>query len=205
MDQSIVLALIGIVPAVVASIVTYGVSAKKTKVDLIKLINDSSDALRTEIKLELEECRKDREAIRSELNLYKKENESIKKELEEQKAPKSVIRKIATNVACGVDWNSLCQEHRKTCDDISTREQLEGGGWHITLMLYCLPVNETGCTFLLFAYGTPIIPWCQLASVFGPILSICSVDWNTNAVIQEVFLLSSLWIQGDVRSELGCR
>jgi septal ring factor EnvC (AmiA/AmiB activator) len=92
MDQSIVLALIGIVPAVVASIVTYGVSAKKTKVDLIKLINDSSDALRTEIKLELEECRKDREAIRSELNLYKKENESIKKELEEQKKENSELK-----------------------------------------------------------------------------------------------------------------
>ena len=92
MDQSIVLALIGIVPAVIASIVTYGVSAKKTKVDLVKLINDSSDKLRLEVKEELEECRKDREAIRSELNVYKKENESIKKELEEQKKENSELK-----------------------------------------------------------------------------------------------------------------
>ncbi len=81
MDQNIILSLIGIVPAVVASVVTYGIASKKTKVDLVKLINDSSDKLRTEVKVELEECRKDREAIRSELNVYKKENESIKKEL----------------------------------------------------------------------------------------------------------------------------
>lgn len=85
MDQSITLALIGIVPAIIASIVTYGVSAKKTKLDVIKLIHDSSVKLRNEVKVELEECRKDREDIRSELNIYKKENESIKKELEEQK------------------------------------------------------------------------------------------------------------------------
>ena len=83
MDQSIVLALIGIVPAVIASIVTYGVSAKKTKVDLVKLINDSSDKLRLEVKEELEECRKDREAIRSELNVYKKENSQLKNDLNE--------------------------------------------------------------------------------------------------------------------------
>ena len=92
MDQSITLALIGIVPAVIASIVTYGVSAKKTKVDLVKLINDSSDKLRLEVKEELEECRKDREAIRSELSVYKKENESIKKELEEQKKENSQLK-----------------------------------------------------------------------------------------------------------------
>lgn len=92
MDQSIALALIGIVPAVIASIVTYGISSKKTKVDLIKLINDSSDQLRLEVKVELEECRKDREAIRSELNIYKKENESIKKELEEQKKENSQLK-----------------------------------------------------------------------------------------------------------------
>ena len=67
MDQNILLSLIGIVPAVIASIVTYGISAKKTKVDVIKMINDSSAKLRVEVKLELEECRKDREAIRSEL------------------------------------------------------------------------------------------------------------------------------------------
>jgi septal ring factor EnvC (AmiA/AmiB activator) len=87
-----VLALIGIVPAIVASVVTYGVSVKKTKVDIIKLINESSDALRTEVKEELEECRKDREAIRSELNVYKKENESIKRELEEQKKENSQLK-----------------------------------------------------------------------------------------------------------------
>ena len=92
MNQSIVLALIGIVPAIVASVVTYGVSVKKTKVDIIKLINESSDALRTEVKEELEECRKDREAIRSELNVYKKENESIKRELEEQKKENSQLK-----------------------------------------------------------------------------------------------------------------
>ena len=91
MDQNIILTLIGIVPAVVASVVTYGIS-KKTKVDLIKLINQSSDKLRTEVKVELEECRKDREAIRSELNVYKKENESIKKELEEQKKENSELK-----------------------------------------------------------------------------------------------------------------
>ena len=77
MDQSITLALIGIVPAIIASIVTYGVSSKKTKVDLIKIINQSNDKLRLEVKEELEECRKDREAIRSELNVYKKENENV--------------------------------------------------------------------------------------------------------------------------------
>jgi len=33
MDQSITLALIGIVPAIAASIVTYSISSKKTKVD----------------------------------------------------------------------------------------------------------------------------------------------------------------------------
>jgi septal ring factor EnvC (AmiA/AmiB activator) len=93
MDQNIVLSLIGIVPAIIASIVTYGVSAKKTKVDMIKLINDSSAKLRVEVKLELEECRKDREAIRSELNVYKKENESIKKELEEQKKENSQLKR----------------------------------------------------------------------------------------------------------------
>jgi septal ring factor EnvC (AmiA/AmiB activator) len=87
-----VLALIGIVPAIVASVVTYGVSVKKTKVDIIKLINESSDALRIEVKEELEECRKDREAIRSELNVYKKENESIKRELEEQKKENSQLK-----------------------------------------------------------------------------------------------------------------
>ncbi len=92
MDQNIILSLIGIVPAVVASVVTYGIASKKTKVDLIKLINDSSDRLRTEVKVELEECRKDREAIRSELNIYKKENESIKKELEEQKKENSELK-----------------------------------------------------------------------------------------------------------------
>ena len=92
MDQNIVLSLIGIVPAVIASIVTYGVSAKKTKVDMVKLINDSSAKLRVEVKLELEECRKDRESIRSELNIYKKENESIKKELEEQKKENSELK-----------------------------------------------------------------------------------------------------------------
>lgn len=92
MNQTIVLALIGIVPAIVASVVTYGVSVKKTKVDIIKLINESSDALRTEVKEELEECRKDREAIRSELNVYKKENESIKRELEEQKKENSQLK-----------------------------------------------------------------------------------------------------------------
>ena len=92
MNQSIVLALIGIVPAIVASVVTYGISVKKTKVDIIKLINESSDALRTEVKEELEECRKDREAIRSELNVYKKENESIKRELEEQKKENSQLK-----------------------------------------------------------------------------------------------------------------
>ena len=85
MDQSIILALIGILPAIVASVVTYAISSKKTKIDLIKIINQTSDKLRNEVKEELEECRKDREAIRSELNLYKKENESIKRELEEQK------------------------------------------------------------------------------------------------------------------------
>jgi len=57
MDQNIILSLIGIVPAVVASVVTYGIASKKTKVDLVKLINDSSDKLRTEVKVELEECR----------------------------------------------------------------------------------------------------------------------------------------------------
>lgn len=92
MDQSITLALIGIVPAIIASIVTYGVSSKKTKVDLIKIINQSNDKLRLEVKEELEECRKDREAIRSELNVYKKENESIKKELEEQKKENSELK-----------------------------------------------------------------------------------------------------------------
>jgi hypothetical protein len=30
---------------------------QKTKVDLVKLINDSSDKLRNEVKVELEECR----------------------------------------------------------------------------------------------------------------------------------------------------
>ena len=85
MDQSITLSLIGIVPAIIASIVTYGISAKKTKLDVIKLINDSNTKLRVEVKAELDECRKDRENIRTELNIYKKENESIKKELEEQK------------------------------------------------------------------------------------------------------------------------
>ena len=92
MDQSITLALIGIVPAIAASIVTYSISSKKTKVDLIKIINQSNDKLRLEVKEELEECRKDREAIRSELNIYKKENESIKKELEEQKKENSELK-----------------------------------------------------------------------------------------------------------------
>lgn len=92
MDQSITLALIGIVPAIVASIVTYSISAKKTKVDVIKLINDANEKLRVEVKVELDECRKDRDSIRSELNLYKKENESIKKELEEQKKENSELK-----------------------------------------------------------------------------------------------------------------
>ena len=74
MDQNIVLSLIGIVPAVIASIVTYGISAKKTKVDVIKMINDSSAKLRVEVKLELEECRKDRESIRS---IVEKQKDSI--------------------------------------------------------------------------------------------------------------------------------
>ncbi len=92
MDQSITLALIGIVPAIAASIVTYLISSKKTKVDLLKIINQSNDKLRLEVTVELEECRKDREAIRSELNIYKKENESIKKELEEQKKENSELK-----------------------------------------------------------------------------------------------------------------
>ncbi len=92
MDQTIVLSLIGIVPAVLASIVTYGISTKKTKLDVIKLINDSNTKLRMEVKAELDECRKDRENIRSELNIYKKENESIKKELEEQKKENSRLK-----------------------------------------------------------------------------------------------------------------
>ncbi len=92
MDQTIVLSLIGIVPAVLASIVTYGISTKKTKLDVIKLINDSNTKLRMEVKVELDECRKDRENIRSELNIYKKENESIKKELEEQKKENSRLK-----------------------------------------------------------------------------------------------------------------
>lgn len=92
MDQNIALALIGIAPAVIASIVTYAISSKKTKVELVKIINQSSDKLRNEIKLELDECRKDREDIRSELNLYKKENESIKKELEEHKKENSKLK-----------------------------------------------------------------------------------------------------------------
>ena len=50
MDQSITLALIGIVPAIAASIVTYSISSKKTKVDLIKIINQSNDKLRLEVK-----------------------------------------------------------------------------------------------------------------------------------------------------------
>ena len=92
MDNPIIIALIGIIPALLTTVITYAIASKKTKIDVIKLINNSSEKLRTEVKVELEECRKDREAIRSELNVYKKENESIKKELEEQKKENSDLK-----------------------------------------------------------------------------------------------------------------
>ena len=103
MDQSITLALIGIVPAIITSIITYGISSKKTKGDLIKIINQSNDKLRVEVKEELEECRKDREDIRSELNIYKKENESIKKELEEQKKENKKLKSELTELEIKLD------------------------------------------------------------------------------------------------------
>ena len=43
MDQSITLALIGIVPAIITSIITYGISSKKTKVDLKKSFSDKHE------------------------------------------------------------------------------------------------------------------------------------------------------------------
>ena len=68
MDQSITLALIGIVPAIAASIVTYSISSKKTKVDLIKIINQSNDKLRLEVKKELEEQKKENSELKNNLN-----------------------------------------------------------------------------------------------------------------------------------------
>lgn len=82
------------IPAIISAIVTYVVASKKMKHDYdVKIVDDFnrlSEKLRSELKTELDECRKDREDLRSELNEYKKElaeykkeNESLKKELDE--------------------------------------------------------------------------------------------------------------------------
>jgi uncharacterized protein (DUF3084 family) len=85
MNDAISTSLIAIIPAVFSSIVTYAIAAKRSKLDLVNLINESNEKLRKELKKDLDECRTDRDAIRSDLNTYKKENESIKKELREYK------------------------------------------------------------------------------------------------------------------------
>lgn len=85
MNDTITTSLIAIIPAVLSSVITYAIAAKRSRLDLVKLINESSEKLRKELKSELDECRTDRESIRQEMNVYKKENESIKRELKEYK------------------------------------------------------------------------------------------------------------------------
>ena len=94
MDNSITLGLITIVPSIITAYLSYIVSSKKIKHDydtkMVGDFNKLSERLRSELKTELDECRKDREDLRSELNEYKKElneykkeNEELKKELDE--------------------------------------------------------------------------------------------------------------------------
>jgi len=93
MNEPILLALIGIVPAVISAVVSYTLATKKLQVDnegkVRTQFNKLSEQLRSELKQELDECRKDRENLRKELDdykkqldSYKKENESLKKELD---------------------------------------------------------------------------------------------------------------------------
>jgi len=85
MNDTISTSLIAIIPAIFSSVVAYAIASKKSRLDLVKLINESNEKLRKELKKDLDECRNDRDAIRQEMNAYKKENESIKKELREYK------------------------------------------------------------------------------------------------------------------------
>lgn len=85
MTDKIATALITILPPLASAFFGYSIASKKVKIDVIKLINDSNEKLRKELKKELEECRTERQKIRDELNEYKKENDDIKKELQLQK------------------------------------------------------------------------------------------------------------------------
>lgn len=112
MDISITLAAIGIIPPIITAYLSYVISSKKIKHDYDKKMvgdfNKLSEKLRSELKTELDECRKDREDLRSELNEYKKEldeykqeNEKLKKELNELEtkldSANEVISTLVTN------------------------------------------------------------------------------------------------------------
>lgn len=110
MDQNIILSLIGIVPAILSSIVTYQLAIRKLKYnsegDLRKDFNKLSESLRLELKKELDECRTDREEMRKEydklkkeLDGYKKENEELKKELNELEAKLNAANDVISTLA----------------------------------------------------------------------------------------------------------
>ena len=94
MNDQIVIALVGIVPALISSVVSYKLALRKFSFksdDLVrKEFKELSEKFRLELKKELDECRTDRDEMRKEydelkkeLDKYKKENEMLKKELNE--------------------------------------------------------------------------------------------------------------------------
>ena len=110
MNQSILLAIIGILPAILSSIVTYQLAIRKLKynsdTDLRNDFNKLSESLRLELKKELDECRTDREEMRKEydklkkeLDEYKKENEELKKELNELENKLNAANEVIATLA----------------------------------------------------------------------------------------------------------
>jgi uncharacterized protein YlxW (UPF0749 family) len=92
--NEIILGLIAIVPSIISARITYVLATKKLQNEsegrVKSEFNKLSEKLRLELKIELDECRKDRENLRKELNdykkeleIYKKENETLKKEMGE--------------------------------------------------------------------------------------------------------------------------